>query len=251
MVTLGADALWVEDSGGDGAPVVLLHPGIGDSRVWDEIWPELATRRRAARYDVRGYGRSPDATEPYSPLDDLVALLDHLGIERAHLVGCSMGGGTALDAAVLHPNRVASLVLLAPGIHGYPWPDEPAVDAEYERLDAAGDNDGLVAFAISIWAASGTDDLVTDLMRGAVRAWRNESEFQRDDEPTFDRLGEVSVPTVLMVGDRDNPPLVAADLAAAERIPGCRLVMMPGVDHLPMMREPRWVLDEILALSRD
>ena len=249
MMTIGADQVWVEDSGGEGTPVVLLHPGIGDSRVWDDLWPALVDQRRAVRYDVRGYGRSPDATESYAALDDLIAVLDGLGVARAHLVGASMGGGTAMDAAVLHPERVASLLLLAPGVHGYPWPDQPDVDAEYERLDAEGDIDGLVAYAMSIWTAAGTDAPVADLMRGAVRAWSNEGEFQRDDEPTFDRLGEIAVAAVLMVGDLDNPPLVAADLAAAQRIPGCRLVMLPGVDHLPMMREPEQVLAELLALS--
>ncbi|BAJ31912.1 MULTISPECIES: alpha/beta fold hydrolase, partial [Kitasatospora] len=104
-------SVWWADSGGDGPPLVLLHPGVGDSRVWDAALPALLGRFRLVRYDVRGYGRSPQPDRPYSMLADLRALLDRLGPEPVHLVGCSMGGGSALGLALERPERVASLVL--------------------------------------------------------------------------------------------------------------------------------------------
>jgi 3-oxoadipate enol-lactonase len=102
-VAVGPDELWVEDSGGSGPVVVFLHEGIADSRMWDPIWPELTAACRVVRYDVRGYGRSPAATQEYTPAGDLRAVLDQLQVASAHLVGCSMGGATAVDLALAEP----------------------------------------------------------------------------------------------------------------------------------------------------
>jgi pimeloyl-ACP methyl ester carboxylesterase len=251
IIPVGRDRIWVEDSQGPGPAVLLLHPGIADSRCWDPIWPALSAARRAVRFDVRAFGRSPAATEPYSIVGDALAVLDHLGIESAHLVGCSVGGAASLDLAVHHPHRVRSLLLLCPAVNGYDWPDEPLLEQEYDALVAADDQEGLFQFGVRRWLAAGLDPLVEPLVRDAGKAQANEEEHATNVDPTYDRLGEITVPTVLMVGDVDNPTLVAADLAAADRIPGCRLVMMPGVDHLPMMREPDQVLAEVLALSHE
>src|SRR5579859_1966178 len=121
MVPVPGGEVWADDSGGDGPPVVLLHPGIGDSTSWDPVLPRLTRRYRVIRYDVRGYGRSPQPTVTYSLCRDLVAVLDHFGLARVPLVGCSMGGGTAISLALADPGRVSALVLLCPGITGYPW----------------------------------------------------------------------------------------------------------------------------------
>jgi pimeloyl-ACP methyl ester carboxylesterase len=247
LVRIGNDQVWVQDSGGEGPVVLLLHPGIADSRAWDVLWPALAAESRVVRFDVRAFGRSPAATEAYTIADDALAVLDHLGVPRVHLVGCSMGGSAALDVTVLHPGRVASLTLLCPGVNGYAWPDEPELEAEFERLVADDDQEGLLGFGLRMWAAAAPDDpVVVELMRDAGAAQANEDEFLTKPPPTFDRLHEIAVRTVLMVGDLDHPALVAADLAVAERIPDCELVLMPGVDHLPMLREPAWVLRTIL-----
>lgn len=246
LVRVGADEVWAEDSGGHGPVVLLLHPGIADSSVWDELWAALTPTCRLIRFDVRAYGRSPAATEAYTIVDDALAVLDQCGVHEAHLVGCSMGGGASMDIAVLHPDRVLSLTLLCPGVNGYDWPDEPELEAEYEGLVAADDQDGLLRFGLRLWAASNPDDArVIALMRAAGDAQANEEAFQRKVESTWDRLSTIVAPTVMLVGDLDNPTLVAADLEAAERIPGCELVMLPGVDHYPMLREPELVLSTV------
>jgi pimeloyl-ACP methyl ester carboxylesterase len=246
LMPVGQDEIWVEDSEGDGPVVLLLHPGIADSSAWDPIWERLTERCRTIRFDVRAFGRSPAATQEYTIVDDALAVLDHLGVAGAHLVGCSMGGGASMDLAVLHPDRVLSLTLLCPGVNGYAWPDEPELEAEWEALVVADDQEGLFQFGMRLWAAAGPDPVVEALMRAAGEAQANEEQFMRKVEPTFDRLGEITVPTVMVVGDIDNPTLVEADLAAAQLIPRCRLVTMPGVDHLPMLREPDWTLKIVL-----
>jgi pimeloyl-ACP methyl ester carboxylesterase len=250
MVPAGSDELWAEDSGGSGSVLVLLHSGISDSRLWDPVWPELAAVFRVIRYDCRGYGRSAAASEEFTQLGDLRTVLAHFGVAHAHFAGCSMGGGTAVELALADPDRVGSLVLLCPGITGYAWPAEPEVDAEYEALLAAGDEEGMMRFGLREWAAAGDEPFVVDLMRSARRAVPSE-EFEREGDPAFDRLGELRTPTVIMVGDRDRPTLIASNQQAAQLIPGCQLIVMPGVDHYPTVREPRLTAQTILDHCRD
>jgi pimeloyl-ACP methyl ester carboxylesterase len=246
MVPAGSDKIWVEDSGGDGPVLLLLHEGVADARMWDPVWPALTASCRAIRYDVRGYQRSPAATENYTLLADALTVLDHFGVTAAHVVGCSMGGGTAIELALAQPGRVASLVLLCPGISGYAYPEDPALEARFDEAAAAGDTEGLIRLGLEQWGRSGEDPLVTELMRTAMRAWENEEHFQQQGAPVYDRLGELRVPVMLLVGDRDNPGLIASNEAAAERIPGCELIRMPGVDHYPTMRAPDLVTEAIL-----
>ncbi|MFL6076279.1 MAG: alpha/beta fold hydrolase [Mycobacteriales bacterium] len=238
--------LWADDSGGELPPLVLLHPGVGNSTIWDGMLPALAARYRVIRFDWRGYGRSPLPTAPYTTLGDLTAVLDHFGLDRVPLVGASMGGRAALSLALTQPARVSALVLVTPGVSGYDWPDEPAADAEYEALVAAGDVDGLTGFGLRRWGAAGHDPVARAQMAGAARAWAAEDEFGRPDPPVYDRLGEVAVPTVLLLGEADTPTLVEANERMAARIPGCRLIRMPGVDHLPQLRVPDLLVATIL-----
>src|ERR1700729_3419664 len=244
MVEVGADKLWAEDAGGDKPVLMLVHEHVADSRMWDPIWPQLSPAYRAIRYDGRGFGRSPAATEEYSQLLDLMAVLDHFGIERAHFSGCSGGGGTVVDLALAEPARARSMVLLAPGISGYAWPAEPELDAEFDALAAAGDEDGLVDLTIRIWGAAGPDPFISDLARSATRALGSQR-FQRPDPPAFDRLGEITAPSVIMVGDLDRPGLIESNEQAAARIPGCTLIRMAGADHYPTVRDPELVLETI------
>jgi 3-oxoadipate enol-lactonase len=247
MLPVGADKIWAEDSGGSGPVLVLLHEGVGDSRMWDPVWSRLTSAHRVIRYDVRGFGRSPAATEDFTLLDDLTAVLDHFDVVAPHLVGCSMGGGTALEFALGSGNQVKSLVLLCPGIGGYPYPETPELDEACEALAAVGDDEGIVQLLLDVWGRSGDDPLVADLMRSAMAAWDGEEEFEREGEPTYDRLADVSVPTVLMVGDMDDAALIASNEAAASRIPGCTMIRMPGVDHYPTVRAPQLVADTIIG----
>ncbi|WP_104820649.1 alpha/beta fold hydrolase [Kitasatospora sp. MMS16-BH015] len=241
LVDVGDGDVWAADSGGDGPPLVLLHPGVGDSRIWDRVLPGLTPRRRVIRYDVRGYGRSPRPTTGYSMLADLQAVLARLGVDRAHLVGCSMGGGTALGFALREPERVASLALLCPGVLGFPWPAEPELDAEYDRLVAAGDLDGLTAYGLREWAAAGPDPAVAAQLRSAALAWPTEDRHQQPDPPVFDRLTELAgltgAPTAVLVGELDRRPAIDCAEQTAARL-GRELVRLPGVDHLPPLRAP-------------
>jgi pimeloyl-ACP methyl ester carboxylesterase len=253
MVAVDGGQVWADDSGGDGPALVLLHPGVGDSRIWEPVLAPLTGKYRVLRYDTRGFGRSPAPTGAFSLLRDLVTVLDHFGVARAAFVGCSQGGASSLGLALAQPERVSALVLLCPGIPGFPMTDEEEaamigadraaeIEADYNRAQAAGDVDALAAVARRIWGASGDTPAVLEQTRSAARASITGGGLEPDDPPVFDRLGEITVPASLMVGDADYPPLVEANRRAAARIPGCEFQFVPGMDHFPPLREPGLVL---------
>ena len=157
MVAVDGGEVWADDSGGGGPPVVLLHPGVGDSRIWAPVLPALTVSWRVIRYDARGFGRSPAPTVKFSLLADLITVLGYFGLDRVAIVGCSQGGGSALGLAVEHPARVSALVLLCPGIPGYRWPEEhdDELEAEYGRALEAGDGEALAGLMQRVWAAAG------------------------------------------------------------------------------------------------
>lgn len=251
MVAVDGADVWADDSGGDGPPLVLLHPGVGDSRIWEPVLAPLTARYRVIRYDARGFGKSPAPAAKFSLLRDLIAVLDHLGVERAAFVGCSQGGGSSLGLALAQPARVSALVLLCPGIPGFPFTaeDEAADNAEleagYERALAARDAEALAEVMRQVWAAAGATPAVMEQLRSAARAAIAGGDLEQEDPPVFGRLGEIAVPAALMVGDADRPPLIRSNRESAARIAGCEFVFVPGMDHFPPLREPELVLDLI------
>ncbi|MEV5874299.1 alpha/beta fold hydrolase [Streptomyces sp. NPDC052101] len=239
-----------DDSGGDGLPLVLLHPGIADSRVWDPVLPALTARHRVIRYDARGFGGSPPPTGPYTQSADLERVLDHFGADRAVLVGSSMGGRTAIGFALSEPDRVAALGLLVPGVSGYPELESPELTEQIVRLATAGDMDGLLALFRRTFAAAGSDPdtRAAELIRASFQGVFSSYGHEQPEPPAFERLRELGMPCSLLLGEQDMPQVVACNEAMAARIPGCRLVRVPESDHLPTLRAPETVARVITDL---
>ncbi|MFD9633545.1 alpha/beta fold hydrolase [Streptomyces violascens] len=242
--------VWAEDTGGEGPPLVLLHPGVAASGVWDPVMPELTGRRRVIRYDARGFGRSPAPIAQYSLSADLLAVLDHFGVERAVLVGTSMGGATALNLALAVPARVAGLALFCPGVTGAPALESAELTAQIGELAQKGDMEGLVALALRTWGAAGTGDdpEVAAQVRAAIPGWFNNLGRQIPDAGAFDRLGEITAPCLLALGELDQTEVIRCNEEMAARIPGCRPVRLSGSDHFPSLREPDRVAQLTLEL---
>ena len=204
MIAVDGGEVWADDSGGDGPPLALLHPGVGDSRIWDPVWPALAASYRVIRYDARGFGRSPAPQVTFSLLADLIVVLDHYGLDRVAIVGCSQGGGSALALALAQPARVSALVLLCPGIPGYPWPEEEPdeLEAEYEHALDAGDaraqqhQRGHPGRLLQRQAQRGAAALAASHHRGAVEAVpvqdRDQVGQQRELRPRRGRPAEAA-----------------------------------------------------------
>lgn len=141
-----------DEAAGSGHRVVLAHAGIADRRMWDGAFQALAEHFRVVRYDARGFGESAPGTQPFSHRQDLHALLEHLGCARAHLAGCSMGGGTILDYALEHPEGVSALVLVASGPSGYePQGEPPALWNAMAEAYRASDLARAAGLELQIW----------------------------------------------------------------------------------------------------
>ncbi|MGP8072322.1 MAG: alpha/beta fold hydrolase [Thermoplasmata archaeon] len=242
------------DVAGKGRDVILLHEGIADRRMWDREFKLLGRDHHVARYDYRGYGGSTPARSEFSPVGDLMALLDHLQMERPLIVGPSMGGKIALDLTLAHPKRVDTLLLIAPGYSGMDYAHVPGGKATFERDErlskaaadawAAGHLDEATEHLRQLWA-SALSGSALDLFRAMVRENAEEvlgersGRFEtREGEPAAGRLKEVHVPTRILVGDRDNPAMPHCSNFLARGIAGATVQLVPGADHLLNLSKP-------------
>lgn len=242
------------EAAGRGSPIVLLHEGIADRRMWDREFSHLAKSHRVVRYDLRGYGSSPPATSAYSPVRDLVALMDHVELDRPLIVGPSVGGKIALDLTLAHPNRVGALLLVAPGYSGMDYDHVPGGKATFERDEtlskaaadawSAGKLGEATEHLRQLWASALTGSarsLFETMVRdNAVEIFEERSgrHETRDGAPAAGRLKEIRVPTRILVGDRDNPAMPHCANFLARGIAGARVVLVPGADHLLNLSRP-------------
>lgn len=250
MVQTGGGEVWVRDSGGDGPPAVLLHPGWGDSGIWDAAAALLERQVRVIRYDSLGYGESSAPRSRYTALSELQAVLDRLGVERAVYAGHSGGGATALSLALAQPERAAGLVLLAPGVSGYPWPTDDPFFVEISAAARSRNAEAAVDIGLRTWARAGAGEAVETQIRGAVAGMEAQAPFLDEDPPAYDRLGEINVPTTLTYGDLEYPMIIDCCLAIADRIRGCEVVLAPGADHMVPLRSPELAADLVTRAVR-
>jgi 3-oxoadipate enol-lactonase len=244
---------------GDGPAVVLLHAGIVDRGMWNDVVPLLVDSFRAVRFDARGFGESSRAPDgPFARWDDLFAVMDAVGLDQAHVVGVSQGAETALNAALIAPDRVDRLVLCGAGMHGWQYGED--LKARWQAEVAAwerGDLDGCAEVSIGTWfdgPSRNAGDVDPDVRAHAWAMQRRAIDLENDDAeaeslepPAAERLSEVRAPTLVAVGELDQPDMVAIAEKLAEGIPGARHELLPGVAHLPPMERP----GDFAALLRD
>jgi pimeloyl-ACP methyl ester carboxylesterase len=243
---------------GDGPPVVLLHAGVCDRRSWHEVAARLG--RHAVAYDRRGFGEVAPAREPFRHVDDLLAVLDAVSPDApVWLVGSSMGGGLALDAALEAPHRVAGLVLLAPSVSGAADSDEDGTGGLADAIDAAweaGDLETCNRLEVQLWldgpakpegrVAGPARALALDMNRIVLA---NDAAAEFDGASGVDaaaRIEEITVPALVACGELDLPTLVRRSAELAGRLPAGRHHSLPGRAHLPYLEAP----EEIAALIR-
>lgn len=229
--------LWYDETG-EGPPLVLLHEGVVDARIWEPVLPLLAERHRVIRYDQRGFGRSPRPDGPYSLVDDLVGVLDAAGVDRAALAGASRGGNIALATTVDHPERVAALILLGSGLSGAQldvgWTPEQI--ARWERAEADDDWPAMAELDMEAWAPMGADpELRAMFVENAV--WSN-SEDPATDEPVAERVGGITAPTLVITGGRDVRGINEIGDRLAREIPDARAAVIEEADHMIPWRAP-------------
>jgi pimeloyl-ACP methyl ester carboxylesterase len=250
---------------GDGPTVVLLHAGVCDRRAWREVGEQLgAAGRDVVAYDRRGFGEVSPSGAEFRHVDDLLAVLDAVSPGApAWLVGSSMGGGVALDAALEAPERIAGLVLLAPAISGDPELDEEAfiaaTDGLAEAIDAAwtaGAAEECNRLEVRLWldGPAGPEGRVSgpprELALDMNRIVIANGEPDADGASGLDaasRVHEIAVPAIVACGERDVALKVGRSAELADALPNASYRSLPGRAHLPYLEAP----DEIAALIMD
>jgi 3-oxoadipate enol-lactonase len=244
---------------GEGPAVALVHEGICDSRMWEPQWEPWSRSYRLLRVDLRGFGRTPLEPGPFAHARDLIEAIEQQGIGRAALVGVSLGGRVALEVAVERPDLVSALVLVAPGFPGHEWSDELRAEwAEEETAFEAGDLDSAVEVSLRTWVDGPRrrpEDVDADVRRRVAEMQRRAYELalgiEEDEEELLvenlaGRLGEVRAPTLVVVGEEDQPDMHAISERLAREIPGARLAKISATAHVPSMERPR-EFDELVA----
>lgn len=246
--------------------VVLLHAGVADRRGWRPVAARLsAAGHRVLAYDRRGFGDSPPSDDGgFTHLSDLEAVLTVAGTERVWLVGSSMGGLLALDAALTLPDRLAGLVLLAPAVSGSPDPEPEALDAATRRLDEnleqAEDPEEVNRLEAWLWLdgpgeaegrVSGEPRALARAMNAVILANQQDDDAGNAGLDAWGRLEEIRVPPVVAWGELDLPFLVEQSRAVAQRLPDAFGHELPGTAHLPFLEAPEQVAQLVLdALGR-
>ncbi|HYO89323.1 MAG TPA: alpha/beta fold hydrolase [Candidatus Limnocylindrales bacterium] len=253
--------LYYEEAG-SGPAVVFVHAGIADHRMWDDQWEAFAAHYHVVRYDTRGYGQTTTEDVPYSNRADLLALLDHLNIGRATLIGCSRGGQIAADFALEHPDRAAALVLSCAGLGGLAYePDEEMVlSDEAEAAEEAGDWARVIDLDVRIWVdgfgrpAGAVSDARLMPIREKIRMmeWDSVAHNAEGGQPevlepaAVGRLGELQLPALVVCGDYDTGHSKRSAEGYSAGIAGAQRINLPTA-HLPNMELPgefnRLVLD--------
>ena len=250
---------------GAGEALVLIHGWLGNLRMWDSQAQALAGSYRVVRCDMRGFGRSTTEHVEFAYWADVAALLDHLGVDRAHIVGHSFGGTIALDLVLARPACVATLTSVAGGISGY----RPDLDLEEDNvprsdLDRLWDEKKWVELAeleTQIWVdgwgqpTTRVGRTLRDSIKGNVLSTyqaENEEGLPQPLEPrAADRLGELTVPVLVMIGTLDEARSRATAAHLVASVSESRSVEVAGVAHMIQLEAPERVSEELRDFIQD
>ncbi|MCE2472480.1 MAG: alpha/beta hydrolase [Anaerolineae bacterium] len=239
---------------GAGPPLIMIHAGIADCRMWDHEFTALADSYQTLRFDMRGYGRSLPAAGEFNIQDDLDGLLAALDIPAPIiLMGCSMGGGLAIEFALAQPEQVSALLLVGSDPRGFEgdaaWPDE--LIAQSEAAFEQGKVDEVAELDMQIWfdgVGRSRDDVDPAIRAKAFEMARQvtvhelsgigEHKRKTAEVSPAQRLTELTMPALVIIGEKDLPYLHQAADYMAEQLPRARKLILPNAAHLPNMEHP-------------
>ena len=253
---------------GEGPDLVLIHAGCADHRMWDEQLSTFARHHRVMRYDMRGYGKSTVGAGSFSNRNDLYRLLEILGIRQAHFIACSIGSLTVTDFALEHPEKVKSLMLVSPALSGYAYEGPPPQPLQ-ELVEArkTGDIQRAAELQAEIWADGfkRSPDQINPQVHELVRqmsldALNNQADVIKEtgflmeeplQPPAMERLEQITVPTLTIVGDLDDDSVIAIADILTTHIAGARKVLIHGTAHLPSMEKSEEFNQIVLEFLKD
>jgi 3-oxoadipate enol-lactonase len=235
---------------GQGRSILFIHADVADHRMWDEQVAAFSGRYHVISYDKRGFGKTTSEDGAYSPREDIVALLAHLGVARTFVVGLSNGAALALDFTLEHPELVDGLVVVAGGVSGFaatPTEDELRVFKTYEEFEARKDEAGLLALGVHVWcdgpfqpegrAPAAVRERIHEMMSATMRDHHEDLKPRTLEPPAVERLGEMTTPTLVALGVYDFPETNAAMELVAARVAGAEKAAF-ATAHMVNMEQP-------------
>jgi len=235
---------------GAGHPFLMIHADVADNSMWDEEVAKFSQQYRVIRYDKRGFGKTSSQDGPVSLIEDVTALLTHLGVDKAYVMGLSNCGRLALDFTLAHPERVDALIVVAGGVTGFEGTAteaEMALFEKYQELEANKDAAGLVELGIQVWAegpeqpAGRASQSVRDRLRQMMTETANNHHEKLEPielEPAaVGRLEEIAVPTLVVIGSYDESGVNSAMEFLAEHVKGARKAIFETA-HMVNMEQP-------------
>lgn len=249
LATINGAELYYEVKG-QGQPLLLLHAGLADSRMWDDQFEAFSKRYRVIRFDMRGFGRSNMPSGSFANYEDIRALLDFLQCKTIYLLGISFGGSLALDFVLAYPNYVKALILAAPSVSG----ESPSerIKQFWDEEETALDNDdleGATELNLRLWVDGPhrEPNQVSADVRKRVQEMQlaifkkdipDDIEEEELDPPAIERLGEVKIPVQLLIGELDLEEKLALADQLANELPQSEKVVILEVAHMLNMEKP-------------
>jgi len=250
FIEVGEAKLFYEEMG-EGEPIIMIHGGFLNHHMWDDQFETFARHYRVIRYDARNHGQSAGVADTFAHFEDLQALMKSLQIEKAVIMGLSMGGYVAIDFALKYPQQVKALVLAAPGLSGYDFNDKymAKMDSQLYSAMQQGDMKMFVEYFQQAWTDgphrtpaevdSSVREKVRQMAYETVMNWNPESKEATLDPPAAGRLTEIQVPTLTVVGDLDMPVILKIVDMVEAQIPGAKKVVIPDAAHMLNMEKPQ------------
>jgi pimeloyl-ACP methyl ester carboxylesterase len=231
--------------------LVLIHAGVANLNIWDKQMAAFSPHFKTLRYDVRGWGETPDPEGKYTDHGDLDALLDHLNIEQAAILGNSNGGRIAIDFALTYTQKVIKLIAVAPALGGFDYPEDGYESSQrkmHENAMRAGDIGLAAEIEAQMWfdgphrkpeqMDAQSRSIALEMMRHTLELPEGVGEGSIAQPPAAGRLAEIQVPTLIIMGNLDIDQMLPVGDALAKGIEGSRRVNLPKAAHLPSLENP-------------
>jgi 3-oxoadipate enol-lactonase len=237
FVEVDGSRLYYEECGTGPKAVILLHDGVVNSAVWDDVWPALCKRFHVIRYDRRGYGHSPATKKPYYEADDVAAIIRDRKVSQAALVGSSHGGNIALSVALQYPEQISDLVLVGPEAEGFPY-SEHFIMAQMEFQGAKDPTE--VRVKNTYFIAPGNEAAREHLRKllNASPQDHTHNDMPLPEKPVLPYVRDLRMPTLIITGSADIADNQAVSGALVMSIPGAARVVVPETGHLLYLEKP-------------